>query len=72
MPEPAGKWENAVTVIRMNLNRRPGWEEVSDAEEEWDPEEEWEEVLVWQLRGLTGGEKEEELAGARADFPRNI
>lgn len=66
MPEPADKWENAVTVIRMNLNRRPGWEEVSDAEEEW------EEVLVWQLRGLTGGEKEEELAGARADFPRNI
>lgn len=52
----------------MNQNRRPGWEKVSNPEKEWDLEEEWDEALVWQQRGPIGGEKEEELEGARAEI----
>lgn len=56
MPEPAGKWVNAVNMKRMSQNRRPGWENVPEPEEEWDPEEEWGGVPVWQQRGPSGEE----------------
>jgi hypothetical protein len=50
VPEPAGKWENAVNLKRINQNRRPGMETVSDPEEEWDVEEEWDEAQEWLQR----------------------
>lgn len=60
-PEPAGKWVNAVTKMRMYPDRNPEWKGAL--------EEGWEEVLERLPGNLPNEEQGEEPEEAQAETP---